>query len=55
MVTKPGSQSLLTGFRVYWLFVGNQGNILHRDYVGILFPCSLLRTSKFRAQSSVEA
>ena len=30
-----------SGFRV-------QGHILHRDYVGIIFPLFLLTTSKFR-------
>ena len=31
----------------YWLLVGNMGIRYYRDYIGIIFPYTLLRTSKF--------
>ena len=35
--------------------VGESGNVLYRDYIGIIFPYSLLSTSKFEVPAGIKA
>ena len=38
----------------YWGLVGKKGNILYGDYIGLIFPFPLLRTSKDFMKEAVE-